>query len=84
MMVDGMEQSKLVVPHTMVPPKDASNRLETKITGVLVHGKRFDAYISEPQVPSDSNLNLTCIHTTLMKLKYHLQFSRLEWVVCST
>ena len=69
MMVDGMDQSKLVVPHTMVPPKDASNRLETKITGVLVHGKRFDAYISEPQVPSDSNLNLTCIHTTLMKLK---------------
>ena len=68
-MVDSMDQSKLILPHTKVPPKDASNLLETKITGVLVHGKRFDAYISEPQVPSDLNLDLTCIHTTLMKLK---------------
>ena len=69
MMIDGMDQSKLILPHTKVPPKDASNLLETKITGVLVHGNRFDAYISEPQVPSDSNLNLTCLHSTLMKLR---------------
>ena len=71
MMVDGMDQSKLItcIPHTKVPQKDVSNFLETKITGVLVHGKRFNAYISEPQVPSDSNLNLTRIHSTLVKLK---------------
>ena len=69
MMIDGMDQSKLIIPHTKVPQKNVSNFLETKITGVLVHGKRFDAYISEPQVPSDSNLNLACMHHTLMKLR---------------
>ena len=67
--MDGMDQSKLIMPHTKVKPKDVANFLETKITGVLVHGKRFDAYISEPQVASDSNLNLTCLHSTLMKLR---------------
>ena len=69
MMIDGMDQSKLIISHTKSPQKDVSNFRETKITGVLVHGKRFDAYISEPQVPSDSKLNLTCIHSTLMKLR---------------
>ena len=68
-MVDGMDQSKLIMPHTKVPQKDVSNFLETKITGVLVHGKRFDAYISELQVPSDSNLNRAGLHITLMKLR---------------
>ena len=32
-MVDGMDQSKLIIPHTKVPQKDVSNCLETKITG---------------------------------------------------
>ena len=64
--VDGMDQSKLTLPHYKLIPKDVSNFLETKITGVLVHGKVFDCYISEPQVRHDINLNLTCIHNTLM------------------
>ena len=68
MIVDGMDQSKLLVPHFMVPPKDQTNFLDTKITGVLVHGKCFDAYVSEPQVRHDTNLNLTCVHATLTKL----------------
>ena len=66
--VDGMDQSKLTVPHHKLQPKDTGSFLETKITGVLVHGKCFDAYVSEPQVRHDTNLNLTCIHTTLMKV----------------
>ena len=64
--IDGMDQSKLTLPHFKLTPKDVSNFLETKITGVLVHGKRFDCYISEPQVKHDTNLNLTCLHNTLM------------------
>ena len=66
--VDGMDQSKLTLPHYKLTPKDVSNFLETKITGVLVHGKVFDCYISEPQVRHDTNLNLTCVHNTLMSL----------------
>ena len=68
LIVDGMDQSKLVLPHYKLIPKDVANFLETKITGVLVHGKRFDCYVSEPQVKHNSNLNLTCIHNTLMEL----------------
>lgn len=64
--VDGMDQSKLTLPHFKLIPKDVSNFLETKITGVLFHGKRFDCYVSEPQVPHDSNLNLTALHASLM------------------
>ena len=66
--VDGMDQSKLTLPHYKLTPKDVGNFLETKITGVLVHGKAFDCYISEPQVRHDTNLNLTCLHNTLMSL----------------
>ena len=66
--IDGMDQSKLTLPHFKLTPKDVSGFLETKITGVLVHGKVFDCYISEPQVRHDSNLNLTCLHHTLVKL----------------
>ena len=66
--IDGMDQSKLTVPHYKLIPKDTSNFLETKITGVLVHGKVFNCYVSEPQVKHDSNLNLTCLHDTIMAL----------------
>ena len=66
--IDGMDQSKLTLPHYKLKPKDVAGFLETKITGVLVHGKCFDCYVSEPQVKHDSNLNLTCLHNTLMKL----------------
>ena len=67
--IGGMDQSKLTLPQFKLKPKDTGIFLDTKITGVLVHGKCFDAYSSEPQVCSDSNLNLTCLHTTLMKLR---------------
>ena len=64
--MDGMDQSKLNLPHTKVPWKDQSDFCETKITGVLVHGKTFRVYVSEPQVKSDSNLSLHCLHDTIM------------------
>ena len=63
-----MDQSKLTLPHYKLTPKDVGNFLETKITGVLVHGKAFDCYISEPQVRHDTNLNLPRLHNTLMSL----------------
>ena len=66
--IDGMDQSKLTLPHYKLRPKGVAGFLETKITGVLVHAKVFDCYVSEPQVKHDSNLNLTCLHTTLMKV----------------
>ena len=64
----------MFVPHTRLVTNGFScARRPLLVTnlrpGVLVHGNRFDAYISEPQVPSDSNLSLMCIHTTLMKRK---------------
>ena len=68
MICDGMDQSKTDLPHTETTLKSDGHMVETKITGVYVHGKRFDAYISEPQVRHDSNLALTCLHNTLMAL----------------
>ena len=48
--------------------KDNDGLVETKVTGVLVHGHFFDTYVVEPQVAHDSNLSITCLHRTLMKL----------------
>ena len=78
--VDGMDQSKLTVPHFKLIPKDTSNFLETKITGVLFHGKRFDCYVSEPQVKHDTNLNLTAIHHSLMALLQEGPLPRIFYV----
>ena len=64
--MDGMDQSKTDLPHTSTSLKSDSNMVETKITGVLVHGRNFNCYVSEPQVKHDTNLSLTCLHDTLM------------------
>lgn len=64
--IDGMDQLKLTLPHFKLKPKNTGSFLETKLTGVLLHGKWFDCYTSEPQVRADSNLNLVCLHTNLM------------------
>ena len=66
--MDGMDQSKTDLPHTETALKADGNMVETKITGILVHGKRFDCYVSEPQVKHDTNLALTCLHNTLSEL----------------
>ena len=66
--MDGMDQSKTDLPHTETALKADGNMVETKITGILVHGKRFDCYVSEPQVKHDTNLSLTCLHNTLSEL----------------
>jgi len=65
--MDGMDQSKTDLPHTEVALKSDSNMVETKITGVMVHGRSFNCYVSEPQVRHDTNLSLTCLHHTLME-----------------
>jgi hypothetical protein len=66
--MDGMDQNKLILPHAKEHLKDADGLVETKVTGVLVHGHFFDTYVVEPQVAHDSNLSITCLHRTLMKL----------------
>ena len=66
--MDGMDQNKLILPHAKEHLKDNDGLVETKVTGVLVHGHFFDTYVVEPQVAHDSNLSITCLHRTLMKL----------------
>ena len=66
--MDGMDQSKTNLPHTVRPTKGERHCCETKITGVLVHGDRFNVYINEPQVHSTSNVAIHCLHDTLMDL----------------
>ena len=67
LIMDGMDQSKADLPHTTTSLKSDGNMVETKITGVLVHGRNFNCYVSEPQVKHDTNLSLTCLHDTLME-----------------
>ena len=66
--MDGMDQNKLILPHAKEHLKDTDGLVETKVNGVLVHGHFFDTYVVEPQVAHDSNLSITCLHRTLMKL----------------
>ena len=66
--MDGMDQSKTNLPHTVRPTKGERHCCETKITGVLVHGDRFNVYINEPQVHSTSNVAIHGLHDTLMDL----------------
>ena len=75
MIVDGMDQSKTIIPHTSKPTKllENKNRLQTFITGILVHNQMpySMAYISPPSIAHDSNCVLTCIIKGLIQVQKH-------------
>ncbi|CAH1252417.1 Hypp9281 [Branchiostoma lanceolatum] len=64
LILDGMDQSKSNLPHFKgwTEPKSAGNaRLETHITGAIVHGRNTYALIDLSQYPHDSNLAMNSL-----------------------
>ena len=71
--MDGMDQNKTIIPHTAKPVKSLETmfRLQTFVTGVLIHNKKPHsmAYISPPTIAHDANCVLTCLIQTLITIQ---------------
>ncbi|XP_078603146.1 uncharacterized protein LOC144877116 [Branchiostoma floridae x Branchiostoma japonicum] len=64
LILDGMDQSKSNLPHFKgwTEPKSAGNaRLDTHITGAIVHGRNTYALLDLSQYPHDSNLAMNSL-----------------------
>lgn len=68
--LDGMDQNKTNLPHLIRIPKSCQNLwcLHTHLTGCLVHGIGIFGYFDFRQWSHDTNLTLTCLLLTLVKL----------------
>ena len=68
--IDGMDQNKTNLPHLIRIPKSCQNLwcLHTHLTGCLVHGIGIFGYFDFLQWSHDTNLTLTCLLLTLVKV----------------
>lgn len=72
MMVDGMDQQKCALPrHPIMRSKamDGFQRPRMHCYGCLCHGHHLGLYISEPDLPKDSNTTIEVIMDALHQLK---------------
>ena len=67
---DGMDQNKTNLPHLIHIPKSCQNLwfLHTHLTGCLVHGIGIFGYFDFLQWSHGTNLTLTCLLLTLVKV----------------
>ena len=68
--IDGMDQFKLKTPQYKVNTKGNSTQLDTKISGVKVHGIGTYFYLTTGNTfKTGANLNIDCLHQTLIDLR---------------
>ena len=73
MIIDGMDQDKIDIPHIISKPKDmaGAHTLDTHVTGVIAHGRCTMMAIDCGEFPHDSNLTIEIIIRLLHKYKVH-------------
>ena len=68
---DGIDQSKFIVPRTsLMRAKTFEGFMRPKlhIVGVIAHGRHVAFYISEPNIPKDSNTSCEILADSLQRL----------------
>jgi hypothetical protein len=70
MIIDGMDQMKLMIPKLINVMKAYSSawRLKTHLTGVLNHGREAIGYFDLHQWPHDSNLTINILLRALLRM----------------
>jgi hypothetical protein len=70
LIIDGMDQMKLMVPKLLNVMKAYSSawRLKTHLTGVLNHGREAVGYFDLMQWPHDSNLTINIVMRVLLRM----------------
>ena len=65
--IDGMDQSKLLIPYLLNIPKSTAHlrHLQTHLIGVLNHGRSPKGYFDVLQYPHDKNLTMNVILSEL-------------------
>jgi len=69
LIMDGMDQAKLKVPNYVTTTKDNTAQLDVKLSGVKAHGLGEYFYFSNNEFKTGSNLNIECLHRTLIDLR---------------
>ena len=70
LIVDGMDQMKLLIPQLLNTMKvyPSALRLKTHLTGVLNHGREALGYFDVMQWPHDSNLTINVLMRVLLRM----------------
>ena len=76
LIVDGMDQAKLEMPHFTRASKSNSNTLGNSIVGVLVHGYGFKQYVVSHAMKGGANEMVTILNTAIRELQ--VEYARLN------
>ena len=69
LIIDGMDQFKLKLPQYEQNTKDNTTQLDTKLTGIKVHGVGTYFYFTSGTFKAGANLNIDCLNQTLLDLR---------------
>ena len=69
LIIDGMDQFKLKLPQYEQNTKDNDSQLDTKLTGIKVHGVGTYFYFTTNTYTAGANLNIDCLNQTLLDLR---------------
>ena len=69
MIIDGMDQAKLDIPHFARATKGNSTPLGNSIIGVLVHGVEFKQFVVSHSMKGGANEMMTVLNTALRELQ---------------
>lgn len=84
LILDGMDQSKLLIPSLLHVAKSYSGawKLRTHLTGVLNHGRETLAFLDVFQWPHDSNYTMNVLLRTLKRMDHIPDKLRLQMDNC--
>jgi hypothetical protein len=69
LIIDGMDQFKLKIPQYEQNTKDNDSLLDTKLSGIKVHGVGTYFYFTSGTFKAGANLNIDCLNQTLLDLR---------------
>ena len=79
MIIDGMDQAKLDMPHFARASKGNSNPLGNSLVGVLIHGVEFKQFVVSHAMKGGANEMMTVLTTTLIELQERYEIEGKTW-----
>ena len=79
MIIDGMDQAKLDMPHFSRASKGNSNPLGNSLLGVLIHGVEFKQFVVSHAMKGGANEMATVFITALIELQEKYKSERKKW-----
>jgi hypothetical protein len=77
--IDGMDQSKLTMPHFTRDHKGNADGLKNALIGVLIHGVAFKQYVVPHTMKGGANETITCLALALKSIQEDYAANNKPW-----